>query len=421
MTGCREFDSHLDTSDLAVPDELRHRVRMTVFSCASALIFGPWCAQPNAPQDHTEGRDVKLILEPEDGVTPLIKAIDAATKSIEIAIFRFDRTDIQRALERAVARGVSVHALIANTSRGRERDLRKLEMDFLPAGIEVSRTADDLLRYHYKFMIVDRRVLYLLTFNYTYLDIGTSRSFGLITKNPDLVREAARLFEADVRRQPYTPELPSFIVSPVNARQQLSRFIEEAEQQLLIYDPEISDPGMIRLLRERAKAGVQIQIIGQMKKGSPKLGANGLMRMRFHTRTIIRDRRAAFIGSQSLREAELDQRRELGLLTQHHAVVRSLLKVFENDWATLKPRTEEGEEKSVPANRVMERVAKAVVRELPLEPLVERALKQALKEIPGVKLAGSKFEHRLEDAVREAVEDSVSHIVRETVESEAQT
>ena len=49
---------------------------------------------------------VKLILQPDDGVTPLIKAIESATKSIEIVIFRFDRPDIQRALERAVARGV---------------------------------------------------------------------------------------------------------------------------------------------------------------------------------------------------------------------------------------------------------------------------------------------------------------------------
>lgn len=37
--------------------------------------------------------NVKLILQPDDGVSPLIKAIDGATKSIEIAIFRFDRID----------------------------------------------------------------------------------------------------------------------------------------------------------------------------------------------------------------------------------------------------------------------------------------------------------------------------------------
>ena len=39
---------------------------------------------------------------------------------------------------------------------GDEKNLRRLEMDLLPAGVEVSRTAADLLRHHYKFMIVDR-------------------------------------------------------------------------------------------------------------------------------------------------------------------------------------------------------------------------------------------------------------------------
>jgi hypothetical protein len=38
------------------------------------------------------------------------------------------------------------------------------------------------------------------------------------------------------------------------------------------------------------------------------------MRMRFHTRSIIRDGHRVFVGSQSLREAELDRRRELGFI-----------------------------------------------------------------------------------------------------------
>lgn len=105
---------------------------------------------------------MKLIIQPENGAAPLIKEIDNAKKSIEIAIFRFDHVEIQRALERAVDRGVAVHALIANTNHGEEDNLRKLETDLLPMGVEVSRTADDLLRHHYKFMIVDRRVLYVL-------------------------------------------------------------------------------------------------------------------------------------------------------------------------------------------------------------------------------------------------------------------
>jgi len=361
---------------------------------------------------------VKLIVQPENGVTPLINAIDGARKSIEIAIFRFDRSDIKRALERAVARGVSVHALIANTNRGEEKELRKLETDFLPTGIEVSRTADDLLRYHYKFMIVDRKVLYLLTFNYTYLDVG-SRSFGIISAKPALVQAAASLFQADVKRQAYTPQLNNLIVSPINAREELSRFISGAKKELLIYDPEISDRRMIRLLRDCAKSGVEIRIIGRVSKPSSRIGAHGLTRMRFHTRTIIRDRRQAFLGSQSLRELELDARRELGLIVHHRDIVRSLVKVFESDWAKLVPDSEQ--QATVPADRTVKKVSKAVVRDLPLAPLVEGALERALRDIPGTQVSRNAFEHRLEDALRGAVEDAVSATVRETVEAEART
>ena len=357
---------------------------------------------------------MELIVQPTDGVTPLIKAIDAARKSIEIAIFRFDRKDLQQALERAVGRGVVVHALIASTNHGGEKDLRKLESDFLKAGIAVGRTDSDLLRYHYKFMLVDREILYLLTFNYTHLDIA-ARSFGIITRNPGLVREAIRLFGADLKRQSYTPEVDHFVVSPINARQQLSGFIDGAKEQLLIYDPEISDRRMIHMLRKRAEAGVEIRIVGTVKKSPSAPGASGLLRMRFHTRTIIRDREWAFMGSQSLREAELDRRRELGLIIHNADIVHSLAKIFESDWATLKPRSKEHLEKKRPGKQARER-ARAIVREMPLRPLVEKALKRALNEIP---CPDPKCEVSIEENFRQALEDSVSRLVKESAKPEA--
>ena len=90
---------------------------------------------------------------------------------------------------------------------------------------------------------------------------------------------------------------------------------------------------MIGLLRDRARAGVEIRIIGRVIKPSADLDAGRLMRMRFHTRTMIRDRHDAFLGSRSLREAELDKRRELGLIVDDYEVVTSLLRVFDRDWA----------------------------------------------------------------------------------------
>ena len=105
-------------------------------------------------------------------------AIEAAKTSVEILIFRFDRGEMERALIAAAKRGVFVHALIAYTNRGGEKNLRDLEMRLLAAGVTVARHADNLIRYHGKMLIVDRSVLYLLGFNFTYIDIEHSRSSG---------------------------------------------------------------------------------------------------------------------------------------------------------------------------------------------------------------------------------------------------
>ena len=60
----------------------------------------------------------------------------------------------------------------------------------------MSRTADDLLRYHAKFMVADS-VLHVFGFNFTKLDIDKSRSFAISTRDAKPVAEALKLFEAD--------------------------------------------------------------------------------------------------------------------------------------------------------------------------------------------------------------------------------
>ena len=144
---------------------------------------------------------MKLLVQPRDGLAPIVSAIRRAKKNVDLMIFRFDRAEIQHALEAAVKRGVRVRALIANTNRGGEANLRKLEMQLLGAGATVARTGDDFVRYHGKLMLVDRSECWLLGFNFTGLDIGHSRSFGIVTKQKTVVQEALKLFEADSARQ----------------------------------------------------------------------------------------------------------------------------------------------------------------------------------------------------------------------------
>ena len=262
---------------------------------------------------------------------PVVRAIQAARKTIDVLIFRFDRIDVEEALAAAVQRGVQVRALIAHTNRGGESRLRKLEQRLLAAGLLVSRSADNLLRYHGKFMVADS-TLHLFGFNFTNADLDKSRSFAISTRDSKTVAEALKLFEADVKRQPYAPGKSHLVVSPENARAMLSAFIAGAKKDLAIYDAKVYDPSIIKLLKERAAKGVQVRIIGDMKGKDPGIEERK-MPMRLHVRAIVRDGATAFVGSQSLRKDELENRREVGLIINNPAVARKILQVFESDWA----------------------------------------------------------------------------------------
>ena len=356
---------------------------------------------------------MKLLIEPNDGVAPLISAINGAKKSVEIVIFRFDRKDVETALEDAVKRGVFVHALIASVNRGGEQNLRRLELRFLANGITVARTADDLVRYHDKMLLIDRKTLYVLSFNYTALDIDHSRGFGIVTRNHKFVQEATKLFEADTSRKPYSAGFDSFVVSPVNARKQLGLFIKKSREELLIYDPEIADPEMTRLLQERSKAGVDVRIIGQLRGRHDGIYAQKLSTMRLHTRTIIRDRAQAFVGSQSLRKLELDARRELGLIVRDPAVVRRLCGTFDSDWV---PMDTAAQKPVVPTARDVKIAAKRLVEELtPLEMRVKSAVKKVVARTGEEAFASKKVKQTVKKVVKKAFKDVMKEVEEKAV------
>jgi len=365
---------------------------------------------------------VRLIIEPADGVAPLLSAIERAKKSVEIAIFRLDRKDVETALKAAAARGVRVTALIAFANRGGEKRLRQLELRFLDAGIIVARTSDDLTRYHGKYILIDRRVLYVLSFNFTHLDIERSRGFGVVTSQPSCLQEAANLFTADCTRTAYAPKVETFVVSPTNSRHVLGTFLKRARKQLLIYDPMISDREMLQILRGRAKAGVEVKVIGKVPGGAT-FEVQKLAGTRLHTRTIIRDRRQAFVGSQSLRTAELNSRREVGLLIRDPKAVKKLIDTFESDWARTSTKSRPAPPDTVdvpiemPTAASASEIAKAVevfTKELqPLATTVKEAVRQAVAKAGDDVLHDKDVRDTMKQVVKQAVKEAVKDAVHE--------
>ena len=277
---------------------------------------------------------MELIVQPRDGVKPLVAAINRARKHIWIAVFRFDLREVESALQAAIQRGVAVQALIAHTSGGGEKQLRALESRLLEAGAWVARTDDAMVRYHGKLLVIDNEVLFLLGFNYTRADVQRSRSLGVIIKSPTEVREARRLLAADAdRSQEFRPSKSALVISPENARDRLRRFIQKTRREILIYDSGLSDDAILRELEKRANAGVVVRILGKLEKKWRKSGFEVRKpARRLHVRAMVRDGRRAFVGSQSLRRLELDERREVGIVIREKKIVKQIARLFEVDW-----------------------------------------------------------------------------------------
>jgi phosphatidylserine/phosphatidylglycerophosphate/cardiolipin synthase-like enzyme len=355
---------------------------------------------------------MKLLLQPASGVDELVRSIDGARKSIEVTIFRFDHRRLENALANAAKRGVFVHALVARTNSGGEKPLRRLEMRLLDRGITVGRTGNRLARYHNKLMIIDRQELCLMGFNFTYLDIANSRSFGLITRNKRAVQESVKLFEADAKRQSYVAGLKTLIVSPENARKQLATFIRGARKQLLIYDPKISDVPMIQLLLQRLQSGVEVKIIGKVTHNQAEFEVRKLANVRLHIRTIVRDRQQAFVGSQSLRGIELDGRREVGLIFRDSKVVSSLMNIFEEDWKMAGGKTAARRNMVLPAGKAVQHVVEEVSRELPpLAPTIESTIKEVVGNKSEIKLDRKGVETQVQQAVKTVVSKTVKEMM----------
>lgn len=357
---------------------------------------------------------MELLIQPGTGIKPLLDGIEKAEHTVQIVIFRFDRGEIEAALTRAVRRGVFVHALVAYTSQGQggEQTLRNLEMRLLSDGVSVARTATDLVRYHDKLMMIDRKTLYMLGFNYTYIDIERSRSFGIVTQKEEWVREALKLFTADATRQQYTPECDTFLVSPGNSRQELFKFLQATRRQLCIYDGKLTDPDMIRLMQQKAKEGVDIRVIGAIGKRAAGMKVAALP-MRLHAQTIIRDGEQMFLGSQSLRTLELDARREVGVLIDDVSIVQKALATFEADWSGVKrvvassavtavPEPQPADTVQAPAPEPPVLTVKEAVKEA-----IKTAIMEAIEESPSAKL--------VKEAVKEAAREAVHEVTQQPI------
>ncbi|HVF91979.1 MAG TPA: phospholipase D-like domain-containing protein [Blastocatellia bacterium] len=284
--------------------------------------------------------NLSLIIQPGDSFFPIVDAIDSATRSIKMTIFRMDDPIVLDALSFAVTRNVKVQALIALASKGWTKRNKKLGDDLAKLGVEVRMPRvkkDKIKRYHYKIMMIDDSQSLILTFNPTQKNLHYARDFGVRVRDNQITTELNRLFDADWHGQSFRPADLPLVISPLNSRKSLMEFIDSATRSIRILDAKLEDQQVMGLLLRKASSGCDVKIISRdtyYHQVVPNLHVKKLSRYKLHAKCVVVDGARFFVGSQNLRAVSLDRRREVGILVEDDAMSRRIERVFDEDWTT---------------------------------------------------------------------------------------
>ncbi len=313
---------------------------------ACATTAGPACAVG------TGAAHLQVFVEPDDGVRPITDAIRAAQRSIWVEVYILSDTTVINALEDAANRGLDVRVMLEphpyeSSPVTVQSTLEKLKA----AGIKVNETNPIFQLTHAKFLLLDGTTLFLLTANLSHAALGgtpqvTNREYLLEDSETADVSEVQTIFTADWNRTTPTLSDPNLLVSPINARVKLLALIASAKSSIQIENEEMQDVQIEDALAQAARRGVSIQIVLPAPTGGNDANAAGVSLLRkagisvrgdtqyyIHAKLILIDQTRAYVGSENISTASLDDNRELGLIVADPATINTLATTFRSDYA----------------------------------------------------------------------------------------
>jgi len=292
-----------------------------------------------------------LIVLPEDTAQPILDALSAAKRSIQIRMFLFTDPGLTNAVIAAKHRGVKVRVMLNPARRGGESENDETNDKLAHAGIEVSDSNPAFQLTHQKSMVIDEEVGFVESFNWETRDLTATRDYAVVTTRKREIAEMVTCFEADWVRKEFTPSRHSELIwCPNNGRERIADFIDSAKHSLWLQNERYQDMVIIERLVRAVRRGVRLHILARpphtLKKDKLVEGVGGLRivhdvgakvhtlkRLRLHAKMILADDRRAIVGSINLSPGSFDGRRELALETDAHRVVRRLSEAAQTDWA----------------------------------------------------------------------------------------
>lgn len=287
--------------------------------------------------------NLAVSVEPKDGHTPLLAAIDSAEKEIDIEVYILTDKEILSHLIEAKNRGVAVHILLEEHPFPEGNSNKATYTNLLQNGIDVQWTNPSFALTHEKSVAIDNKEVFILSQNLTASAFSKNREFDIEDTNAEDISEVKNIFLADWNKTSFFQKDPHLLVSPTSSRHGLTTLLLNAKNTLAIEMEVISDKEIIDDLCTDAKI-MQVRIIiptfsqvSSNKNEANELSQCGaqvktLSSPYIHAKMILADT-TAYVGSINFTTESMDDNRELGIVLTQPDILQTLATTFESDWA----------------------------------------------------------------------------------------
>ncbi len=303
-----------------------------------------------------------LIVLPDESSQPIIDAINAAKKSLQVKMFVFSDPGLLKAVEDAHKRGVKVRVMLNAARRSGEDDNQTARKNLEHAGIDTKDSNPEFGITHEKSMVIDEEVAFVKSLNWATKNLTVTRDYAVTTQHRHEVDEIVACFDADWHRKEFKPgESAHLIWCPANGRDRIAQFIDETKHTLFIQNERYQDTVIIERIVRAARRGVKVHLMARpphsLKKEKIVEGVGGLRilhdvgvkvhklkHLKLHGKLLLADGKRAIVGSINLAPGSFDDRRELAIEVNDDHIVAGLEKVARHDWEHSHPLdlTDEG-------------------------------------------------------------------------------
>jgi cardiolipin synthase len=291
-----------------------------------------------------------LVVQPDDGVDPVLALITAATKSLRVKQFTLSEPRLVQAIIDTHRRGVAVRVMLNPHRSSGDRPNDAVFEQLHKTGMAVQWTSPNFVVTHEKSIVVDDRRALIATFNLVLKYFTETRDYGVITTDPAQVAQVAAGFDADWQRVPFHPDPEADLLwSVTNSRPLMARFIDHARHSLDIQHPKFVDTTIVERLVAAQERGVHVRVLCGGRHGLSDydvldtfaslrimhragIRVHRQKHLKLHAKLILADGERALLGSMNIDRSAFDLRRELGIRCDDEPVIARLSQTFAHEW-----------------------------------------------------------------------------------------